>query len=245
MPAQDNKNYIGLEVFNGLSPAKKPRALPLALDFSVTNPVVTDLTIAQEADRLEFVQAIYVDNSLNPFPLVCTVAVTNQVLSWPAFSQGYLPALVPNSPKLSFATIGTPMIIVELLSFPMPAMIWTLSNTSSFRLLSANTTNATLIKAGPGQLTSFYVNNTANGSQAFLKFYDKATAPVVGTDIPKLVFALPSSITGLQVGTNSIYEPVQGVSFNTGIAIAITGAVADADTTAVALNQIVANIMFQ
>jgi hypothetical protein len=216
MPLSDGS----FEVFNGLAPRKSPRTLPLSLDFSVINPIARDLTLAQDSDKIEWVQALYADNSLNPFPFSVTFAVTGQVLTWPPFTQGYLPCLCPNNPRFVASTTGTPVINVQMLTFPMPATMWEIVNASSFRLISANNTNATVIKASPGKLLSWNISNTG-AAAAFVKFYDKATLPSVGADVPKLTLTIPGATTG---GLN-ISSQFQPINFTNGVAIAITNLV--------------------
>ena len=103
-----------------------------------------------------------------------------------------------------------------------------------FRLLSsAATTNATLIKASAGRL--FLINGRNNvASIRYLKFYNKASAPTVGTDVPVLTIALDAS-SRFEIDLNPY-----GQFFTTGIAFAITGALADNDTTAIAAADILA-----
>ena len=110
---------------------------------------------------------------------------------------------------------------------------------STYRLLSAATTNANSIKASAGNVYGWYITNT-NANPRFVKLYDKASAPTVGTDTPKLTLVIPGSTTG--AGSNVHFNPA--VNFTTGIAIAITGVVTDADTTAVALNEVVVNLFY-
>jgi len=98
--------------------------------------------------------------------------------------------------------------------------------------VSAATTNATSLKASAGTLYGGRAFNSEAGA-AFLKFYDKASAPTVGTDVPVLVIGIPAGQSvDFGIG-NSV-----GINFSTGIAYAITGGMADNDTTAVALNQV-------
>lgn len=99
--------------------------------------------------------------------------------------------------------------------------------------ISAATTNATSLKASAGQIGELYGTNNA-GTWAYLKLYDKASAPTVGTDVPVHVIGLPPNSGG------QLAVPA-GLQFATGIAYAITGGIADADTTAVALNQVAIN----
>lgn len=105
-------------------------------------------------------------------------------------------------------------------------------------LASAASTNATSVKASAGRLVDVRgLNNVA--SVRYLKFYNKASAPTVGTDVPVLTYALRASDV-FSIDLNSF-----GHLFTTGIAYAITGAAADADTTAIAANDILGmNIRF-
>lgn len=103
---------------------------------------------------------------------------------------------------------------------------------AAVRLLSsAATTNATSAKASAGNLFRIIGNNTV-ASKRYLKIYNKATAPTVGTDTPILTLVIqPSGPFVFDLGANGHY-------FGTGIAYAITGAAADADTTAISAGDI-------
>jgi len=92
------------------------------------------------------------------------------------------------------------------------------------------TTNATSVKATAGDLFKVSGNNTV-ASKRYLKLYNKASAPTVGTDTPVLTFVLPASLAFDISISNGSY-------FSTGIAYAITGAAADADTTAIGAGDI-------
>ena len=101
-----------------------------------------------------------------------------------------------------------------------------------WRLLSsAATTNGTSIKASSGRLFKICgLNNAA--SIRYLKLYNKV-APVVGADVPVITIPLRASAEfNIDLG-------VYGHFFSTGISYAITGAVADSDTTAIAAGDIV------
>lgn len=58
-------------------------------------------------------------------------------------------------------------------------------------LNSAATTNATLVKATAGNIYSYVFSNNG-GATAFVKLYNKATAPTVGTDTPLEVIPVPA-----------------------------------------------------
>jgi hypothetical protein len=57
---------------------------------------------------------------------------------------------------------------------------------------AAASTNATLARAGSGYLFQVLVTNVT-ASVKYLKIYNKASAPVVGTDVPFMTIALPVS----------------------------------------------------
>jgi hypothetical protein len=104
------------------------------------------------------------------------------------------------------------------------------------RVAAAASTNATLVKATPGNVFGFlFMSNAAAAKTAFIKFYDKASAPTVGTDTP--LFTVPLVSTTTIPGFAELDLPV-GVPFKTGIAYAITAGVADTDVAAVALNDV-------
>ena len=95
---------------------------------------------------------------------------------------------------------------------------------------AAATTNATSTKAAAGTLYGFSLcNNTA--SVKFFKFYNKASAPTVGTDV--VFFKLQIPANGCRDRSS-----LQGLNFTLGIAYAITGLEADSDTTVVAAGDV-------
>lgn len=101
-------------------------------------------------------------------------------------------------------------------------------------LISAATTNATSVKASAGTIANIELTNNS-ASMKFFKLYNKASAPTVGTDTPILTLGIPAN------GVRSFVPPVEW-RLATGIAYAITGAPAVADTTAVALNDVAVSI---
>lgn len=112
--------------------------------------------------------------------------------------------------------------------------------TLPFRLISAASTNATSVKASAGTITTITAVSMNETTVSYLKIYDKATAPTVGTDVPVLTIAVPTHLQGA-----GIVIPIpNGVTFSNGIAIAVTGGVADSDTTAVGADEVVINLTY-
>lgn len=107
---------------------------------------------------------------------------------------------------------------------------------TAFFLNSAATTNGALISTGTSGLSAFYATNIGS-TVAFVKLYNKATAPTVGSDSPEMTIPIPPAVAGV-AGVANISMGFNAFRFPLGLGIAITGVYADADTTAVALNQV-------
>lgn len=105
------------------------------------------------------------------------------------------------------------------------------------KLISAASTNATSVKASAGTIGYITASNI-NAAARYLKLYNKASTPTVGTDTPVHTFLIPGNTAG--AGTN-IPLPSQGIGFSTGIAFALTTGATDADTGAVAASEIIIN----
>lgn len=96
--------------------------------------------------------------------------------------------------------------------------------TNAARLPSAAASvNATLVRAGAGRV---YEINGQNASAAvvYLKLYDKATAPTVGTDVPAYTLACAAS--------GPFRFDLGGFQFALGIGYGLTTVAADNGTTA-------------
>lgn len=107
------------------------------------------------------------------------------------------------------------------------------------RLVSAASTNGTVVKASGGTLYALVVTNI-NAAIRYLKVYN-STSVTVGTTTPTWTFAIPASTTG--AGFN-VPIPACGIAFGTGICLGMTTGIADNDTGAVAANEIIANYAF-
>ena len=106
-----------------------------------------------------------------------------------------------------------------------------------YKLISAATTNATSVSATANTLLyGYYISNT-NAAVRYVKFYNKASAPTVGTDTPVLTLAIPAS------GAANVSFPA-GVNFTTGLAFATTTGAADSDTAAVAATEVIVNLAY-
>jgi hypothetical protein len=101
---------------------------------------------------------------------------------------------------------------------------------------SAASTNAALVLTGTSGLCALWASNTG-AAAAFVKLYNKATAPTVGTDVPEMIIPVPAAVAGVP-GVAQISPGFNAYRFPLGLGIAITGGAADSDTTAVAAGQV-------
>lgn len=114
-----------------------------------------------------------------------------------------------------------------------PAMTATNPTSVTSRIISsAASTNATVAKATPCTLYGAFGYNT-NAAARYLKIYNKATAPTVGTDVPVLtVYLPPTSSFNISLTTG-------GLNLSNGCAYALTTGAPDADTGAVTAGDII------
>lgn len=109
---------------------------------------------------------------------------------------------------------------------------------SSATLISAASTNATSVKTSAAQLYAVQAFNL-NASPRYLKIYNKASAPTVGTDTPVATFLIPGNGAGFIIGIPF------GMALATGLAFAITGGITVADTTAILISEVAVNIQYK
>lgn len=105
-----------------------------------------------------------------------------------------------------------------------------------FFVNSLGTTNWALILTGTSSLHSLWASNIG-ATPAFVKLYNKATAPTVGTDIPEMIIPVPWAVAWVPWTVN-LSSGFIALRFALGLGIAITGGMADNDTTAITAWQV-------
>src|SRR5262249_50944180 len=205
-----------------LSPSQRRRSvadnatLPLTGTGGVTLLVATDDVGGVQFQRVKVVwgaDGVGNDTSAaNPLPVVQTGAL-------PAGTNA-IGTLAPGTNTIGYVS----------------AQPKTTGGLSVARVVSAASTNATVVKASAGQVYGWFLSNT-NAAARYCKIYNKATAPTVGTDVPILTLLIPA-------GGAANTEFSNGIAFATGIGLALTTGATDADTGAVAANECIANILF-
>lgn len=113
-------------VSNGYAPQNGPRALPISLDFTNQTFYQLDLVQEVEADVINIVQSIYVDNSANLNPVTFLFDQTNQRLVIPAGAQGTWPVITPkDAPRFVVSTTQAAVVVnFILLNVPMAISPW-------------------------------------------------------------------------------------------------------------------------
>lgn len=132
---------------------------------------------------------------------------------------------------------GTASVTVS--NTPLPTILNATAVTGGvlgFKVLSAASTNSTNVKASAGRIYSCQFSNSS-ASYRYVKFYNLATAPVVGTT-PVV------SIVGVPPGGRASLTSAQGIYCSAGIGFSIVGGPDDANTTAVAANDIHGSITY-
>lgn len=166
-------------------------------------------------------------NALKRFRVRCT-ARTSGTQSW-RFVQGtYATEPIPAAQISGTQPVsGT----VALSALPLPP-----APTTPYFLNSAATTNWALIITGTSGVTSFYATNEG-ASAAYVKLYNKATAPTVGTDVPEMIIPVPAAVSGVP-GVAAIPIGFIGFRFALGLGIAITRNAIFSDTTAIGAGEV-------
>lgn len=113
------------------------------------------------------------------------------------------------------------------------------SGSFPFTLTAANTTNATLIKAGAGVITSIHCINVS-ASIRYLRLYDSNQVPTAGAGTPRRKYCIP----GNSSGAGFVLQPTVPMRFLTGLGFTITANPADSDATAVAANDVILTVEY-
>jgi hypothetical protein len=107
----------------------------------------------------------------------------------------------------------------------------------NYMVISAATVNEALLKKGNGSFYGISLTNTG-ASDAFIRIFDKGTAPVSASDTPIAIFALQADTV------NNFFLPIS-VGLKNGLGINITGVATTGDATAVAANQVIGSVFWK
>lgn len=108
-----------------------------------------------------------------------------------------------------------------------------------YKRISTASTNEDVVKDSGGNLFNIIAMNSGT-SLTYLKLYNLAVAPDLSIDIPVATIMIPAD----PLGAGVVAPFSVAINFDTGIAIAITGGVADNNTTAIDADVVVINIAY-
>jgi hypothetical protein len=164
-------------------------------------------------------------NGARYFRIRFSVALTSGTTTLTAY-----PSLLPITPTVGQTSIsGTVQV--------QPSASTNFGFSSFHTLVAAGSTNATSVKASTGVIGTCVLTNTS-ASFRYVKLFNKASAPTVGTDTPVIQFPIAPSST-LDVSTAFV-----GMRFSTGIAYATTTGSALLDTGAVTAGDVLVNLTY-
>jgi hypothetical protein len=103
-----------------------------------------------------------------------------------------------------------------------------------FAVVWPGNTTPQQVGAGAGQVCGWSLFNAATAAR-YVRFFDSATAPTMGTSVPAFTVALPAG-----AGANVLGSP--GVQFNAGVWVSVTTGVVPTDNTAPAANDVVMSL---
>jgi hypothetical protein len=93
--------------------------------------------------------------------------------------------------------------------------------------------NVTSLKIGGGQLNSAQLFNLTTSGIRTVKFYDKATPPNPGVDVPIKNIVIPAATSAILPTCFLISFAPDGVNFNNGLWVALTQGADPLDATSV------------
>lgn len=106
---------------------------------------------------------------------------------------------------------------------------------SGQHVVSAATTNAVVVKNAAGRVVGWSLANTT-ASFRYVKLHNQTTLPTAGSGVVRTIALAPNSVSNIHLDG--------GIAFTTGIGLTTVTGAADADATAVGLNDIVGDLYF-
>lgn len=122
-------DFSRLGTHNMVLPPEGPKMFPNTLSFETENEHKLDFLLPIQQGFIQFLQAAYIDNSLNANILYITTDQVGQVVPFPAFSAGYLPLFITDSAVITFRTIQANNLTVQVIltNVPVTPYIWSIA----------------------------------------------------------------------------------------------------------------------
>lgn len=165
------------------------------------------------------------------------VTVTNTNSNGQATMANSSPVVIASN-QSSLSIVGTGTFVTQ--ATPTATATGGATQTS---FVAANSNNATSLKASAGTVYSVQLAGIGS-APAYLKFYDKASAPTCQSDTIVSQFIIPAASTAANGAGSNVSIPV-GKNFATGIAYCVVTGIAANDNTSVAAATYVVNIDYK
>lgn len=125
----DQSTLAGLRVFVGLQPKDMPKSMYVPLNFVASSgaDIGIDLELQEEQHKLEFVQSVFIDNTLSGEKFILTALTSQQNLTILSGKQAYLPILAPPGCKFNGSIGGSPaggIVKIQFNNFYVPPIVW-------------------------------------------------------------------------------------------------------------------------
>ena len=103
-------------------------------------------------------------------------------------------------------------------------------------VISAASTNATIVKTAAGRLIGYRISNT-NAAYRYVKLHNTASTPTAGSGVVQTIAVPPGASVAMAFGG--------GLSFTTGIGLTTTAGSSDSDTAVVASGDLIIDLFYQ
>lgn len=165
------------KIFFGFAPKGAPRAVKMDFDLSASQDYTANLEKVIEQGVLEFIEALFVDNSANGYALTVSIKVSGQKIILPPYSQGYIPVLAPQPPILEITSnsAATATVSIQLLNFPVPAAVWLSQAAQS---VSGGSTGKDYSANKPAAAASLLATVPVNSSRASIEVQNQSAEQI-------------------------------------------------------------------
>jgi len=118
-------NHIPVETSVGLAPAHGQVQITQSVTLVSGTSQLLNFVESLNKSKIDFIQTIYADNSQNSSPLVVVCNLTQQTLTWPPFSQGYIGCMVPREASFFTVTSSNSVTVnMHFMAMMVPYAIW-------------------------------------------------------------------------------------------------------------------------
>lgn len=122
-------DFARLGTHNMVLPPEGPKMFPNTLSFIDSDEQVLNFLLPIQQGFISFLQAAYIDNSLNDNILHVITDQINQDVPFPARSAGYIPLFISDSAVITFRTIQANDLTVQVImtNVPVTPYIWSVA----------------------------------------------------------------------------------------------------------------------